>query len=248
MKIIINCDDLGVSDEVNDIIFALCRQRRVTSASLLMNAPAVESAVAQLSNYPKASFGVHLNLTQFLPLTTHPGLVPLLDENGALSENAKRTQMTSEVREAVFEEWCAQVERAVALGVPVSHLDSHHHIHTLPGLFGVLKRVQRRFGIRKVRLTQNVIGSCESIPASKSASKALWNFMLRHFYCTKTTDGFTSFSTFYERLQSGLNWQGSIELMCHPGHKHFQAETELLRGPWKEQLGRNVQLISYNEL
>jgi hypothetical protein len=36
--------------------------------------------------------------------------------------------------------------------------------------------------------------------------------------------------------------------MCHPGRKKFEAETELLRGNWKETLAKDAQLISYNEL
>jgi predicted glycoside hydrolase/deacetylase ChbG (UPF0249 family) len=248
LKLIINCDDLGISELVNASIFALMEQRRVTSATLLMNASAIETAALQLRNYPECSFGVHLNVTEFVPLSGHPGLNPLLNANGAFAENIRRIPLTSSVRQAVFAEWCAQVERAIAWGIPVSHLDSHHHAHTVPGLFGVLKDVQREFGIRKVRLTRNLAGTSESKPMALMAMKAAWNFMLRHWYSTRTTDRFTSFGAFYERLQAGHKLEGTIELACHPGGEDFAAETELLKGPWKEKLQRNVELMSYNEL
>lgn len=248
MKLIINSDDLGISELVNASIFGLMETERVTSATLLMNAPEVEAAAAQLDNYRKCSFGVHLNTTEFMPLSNHPGLKPLLNDDGKFAANIRSIRMTSAVRQGVYAEWCAQLDRAMLLGVPVSHLDSHHHVHTIPGLLGVLKRVQRKYGIRKVRLTRNFFGSSESKSKALLASKAVWNFMLRHWYATKTTDRFASFAPFYERLHAGLDLRGTIELACHPGGEDFQAETAVLSGPWKEELPGNAQLISYNDL
>ena len=47
MKLILNCDDLGISESVNECIFALMEQEKVTSATLLMNCPFAEAAAAQ---------------------------------------------------------------------------------------------------------------------------------------------------------------------------------------------------------
>jgi predicted glycoside hydrolase/deacetylase ChbG (UPF0249 family) len=228
-------------------------QKRVTSATLMMNAPAVEDAVRQIGKYKECSFGVHLNVTEFAPLSAHPGLRPLLDERGEFAGNARRDPvnipLTASIREGVYAEWCAQVERALALGVPVSHLDSHHHVHTRPSLLGTLKRVQQRFGIRKVRLRPNVLGASRSLRRRLHIARQLpWNFALRHFVHATTTGGFAAFSVFHERLQAGFGWDGSIELMCHPGRERYAAETDLLAGPWREQLGEGALLISYNDL
>jgi predicted glycoside hydrolase/deacetylase ChbG (UPF0249 family) len=225
VRIIINCDDLGASKEINDCIFDLMEQRRVTSATLMMNAPETEDALVRMRSYPACSFGIHLNGTQFAPLTAHAGLGPLLNDKGEFAGNLKRIPLTAEVREGIFAEWCAQIGRGLAAGVPFSHIDSHQFVHTVPRLFGVLKRIQKKFHIRKVRLTPN-----------------------RHYFPTITAGELGSFLAFYERLQAGHHSKGSIELMCHPGRKKFEAETELLRGNWKETLARDAQLISYNEL
>jgi len=72
MKIIINCDDLGANAKVNDDILDLMEQRRVTSATLMMNAPAVEEAIGRIGGHRWSSFGVHLNLSAFAPLTSTP--------------------------------------------------------------------------------------------------------------------------------------------------------------------------------
>jgi len=248
VRIIINCDDLGASKEINDCIFDLMEQRRVTSATLMMNAPQIEDALMRLRSYPACSFGIHLNATEFAPLTTHPGLVPLLNEKGEFAGNLKTIPLTAEVREGIFAEWCAQIERGLKAGVHFSHIDSHEFVHTVPHLFGVLKGIQRKFHIRKVRLTPNLFRPSESRSLRLWASKYAWTFALRHYVPTITAREFGSFLAFYERLQTGHRSKGSIELMCHPGRKKFEAETELLRGNWRETLARDAQLISYNEL
>jgi predicted glycoside hydrolase/deacetylase ChbG (UPF0249 family) len=253
VKIIINCDDLGASSQVNESILDLMGQGRVTSATLMMNAPAVEDAVRQIGKYPQCSFGVHLNVTEFSPLSAHPGLGSLLDEKGEFAGNSRPRPidfpLSAVIREGVYAEWCAQVERALALGVPISHLDSHHHVHTRAGLWGTLKKLQRRFGIRKVRLRRNVLGASPSVRNRLSLARQFpWNFALRQCFATQTTNGFAPFSVFHARLKAGKRWQGPIELMCHPGRERFAAETELLRGPWKDELAPDAELISYNEL
>jgi predicted glycoside hydrolase/deacetylase ChbG (UPF0249 family) len=248
VRIIINCDDLGASKEINDCTFDLMEQRCVTSATLIMNAPATEDALKRMHSYPACSFGIHLNGTEFAPLTTHAGLGPLLNERGEFAGDLKHIPLTTEVREGIFAEWCAQIERGMADGVAISHIDSHEFVHTVPRLFGVLKRIQRKYHIRKVRLTPNLFCPSESRSLRLRASKYAWNFALRHYVPTITTGELGSFLAFYERLQAGYRSKGSLELMCHPGRKKFEAETELLRGNWRETLARDAQLISYNEL
>ena len=48
MKIIINADDLGLSCLVNDEIFSLIANGRITSSTIMANAPATEDALASL--------------------------------------------------------------------------------------------------------------------------------------------------------------------------------------------------------
>jgi predicted glycoside hydrolase/deacetylase ChbG (UPF0249 family) len=249
MRIISHADDLGMNQGVTERIFSLISQGALTSASLMANGEATEMAAAKTVKYPHCSFGVHLNLTEFAALTDGSGLRPIVDSQGCFVTNRIReVKITSALREAVYNEWCAQIERVLALGVKVSHLDSHHHTHTIPGLFLPLKRVQRRFGMRKVRLTRNIyVGDRRS--KLFLAKKAVWNFALRNYYRTKTTSGFASFKEIYQLLVAGhqLKYE-SVELMSHPGTAAFEDETRLLEGKWRDELKKRIELISYNEL
>src|SRR5579863_9711668 len=190
-RIIINADDLGASVRVNDFVFGLMERRRVTSATLMMNGPAREDAVAKIGRYQNCSFGVHLNLTEFSPLSAHPGLVPLLDASGRFTRAALSLPLSSGMREGVFTEWCAQIESARALGVPISHLDSHHHVHTRSDLLGVLRRIQKRFGICKIRMRRNVPGVSHPMGIVRRGRNLAWNAALRRYVHARTTDGFT---------------------------------------------------------
>jgi len=244
---VINADDLGASDEINEAIFGLMRLGLVRSSTIIANGNAVESAVRQAAGYPRCSFGVHLNLTEFRPLTSQPELTRLLDSEGRFAKHALRAmRITAGLREELLVELSAQVEKVSALGLHISHFDSHHHIHTIPALFGVLKRLQKRFGIRKVRASMNLYSS--PLPASSRVAKSIWNAALRRVGRTVTTDVFASVAVFAEVAGRLTSWPSSIELMCHPGAAQYEAETQLLRSDLWNALPQVIEFVSYNQL
>src|SRR5262249_43676969 len=146
------------------------------------------------------------------------------------------------------QEFCAQFEQVASLGVQISHLDSHHHMHTVPGLFPVLKRLQRRFDIRKVRATMNIYSEHDPAGPGLLLRKAAWNFALRYLYRTTTTQGFTSLQIFAETAKRKRLNHRSVELMVHPGGKGFEEESGLLGTEWWRGLPIEIEQISYNEL
>lgn len=254
---IINGDDLGINRTVNEQAFALIERRQITSATLIANAPAVEDAIRQSRKHPSCSFGIHLNLTEFRPLTppSEQGpLKPFLDEQGNFAGEGvlRSVPISARAKEAFFIEWCLQVKRVLALGLSVSHFDSHNHVHTMPALFPVLKRVQREYGIRKIRTTWNVYPISSPVASALLLKKQAWSFALRHYYRTITPEAFTSFAVFHELAKgparTTLRKYKSIELMVHPGHPDYAEETRLVEGEWQQELGWNGELISYHDL
>ena len=73
-RLIVNADDLGASDVVNDAIFREIEKGRVTSSTFLANGPGVDKAAKAAKQFPHVSFGVHLNLTEYYPLSGDPAL------------------------------------------------------------------------------------------------------------------------------------------------------------------------------
>jgi predicted glycoside hydrolase/deacetylase ChbG (UPF0249 family) len=251
MRVIVNADDFGLNTCVNDRILDLMSRRRITSATLIANAPAVEEAVRRVPRGVNCSIGVHLNLTEFHPLTPQKEMGILgscLDEKGCFAgeEFLRAAKMTSQLKEEIFTELCLQVEKIRSLGVKISHFDSHNHVHTMPALFPVLKQLQKHFGIRKVRTTWNMFSS--PIPLALVLKKRIWSFALSHCYKTTTTCGFTSFATFYDLARLRVLNQDAVELMVHPGHNQFEKETQLLNTDWDKEILFPIQLINYIDL
>jgi predicted glycoside hydrolase/deacetylase ChbG (UPF0249 family) len=249
MRVIVNADDLGISPTVNDAVFGLMGAGAITSATMLAVAPSVEEAARRVGEFPKCSFGVHLCATEFRPLTDNPALAPILADGVFNGQKIREVTITAALREAVADEWTAQVQRIIDLGVRPSHLDSHHHVHTVSGLFGALKRVQKRFGIRKARISATVYPANENPSRQLLAKKALWNSALRWWGRTATTRAFTSLEVFCNCAERGRGLgMKSIELMTHPGHPDFASETARLHAGWQRELPFPVDLINYNEL
>ena len=248
MLIILNAEDLGADSALNDEIFALIQSKAVTSATVIANGPAFAQAAKLIRHFPDCSFGVHLNLTTFPPLRPSPHLQPILDENGSLSEKLYKARMTPELRRAVLDELSAQVERAFTAGIAVSHFDSHHHIHTLPKLFPVLKALQRKFAIRRVRSTINLLPPGERLSPVRWFKKRLFYLALRWDYVTASPDGLGEFRDFHAGLEMGqLPHFRELELMVHPGATTptYLRETAMLRSDWRRLLPSGIAFGNY---
>jgi predicted glycoside hydrolase/deacetylase ChbG (UPF0249 family) len=248
MLVIINADDLGVNQTCNDVIFDLMAQGRITSATILANCPGTDDALRRAQDFPQCSFGVHLNATTGQPIRKDPALEPILDENGRFHKNLQSRKFSKSTRHALFLEFCAQIDRIKASGIPISHLDSHHHVHNLPAVFPVLKAVQRHYGIRKVRISQNLYPPGHHVPAHLRMKKSFYNWALRYYYQTKTTDCFTDLRTFLQVLRTTRLGFQSVEVMVHPGPRKYTEETSLLQTPWLDEFPKVARTISYHAL
>src|SRR5262245_58043201 len=159
--------------------------------------------------------------------------------------------MTAALRTAIFDELSAQVSRVLRAGVPVTHLDSHQHIHTLPKLFPVLKALQRKFRIRRIRSTINLLPLGDRMTVSQLVKKHLFKLALHHAYRTRSPDGLGDFRDFYAYLTTKqvLSFR-ILELMVHPGvaMPPYDREIDLLKSDWQSLLPRGTVLGSYHSL
>lgn len=248
VRIIVNADDLGISHEVNEAIFEGMRTGRITSATALANGPTIEAAAEDARFFPQCSFGAHLNLTEFQPLSEDDALSSILNESGCFNGNAIReVKIDASLVAAVYREWCTQIENLMRLGFTLSHLDSHHHVHTIPELLPVLAAIRHRYKIYKIRISRNLYESAECPNKVLLGKKKAFNFALR-ILGFQTTRAFTDFSTFIKsHSESDLPGE-SLEVMTHPGSFLTADETELLHSEWRSSLGYGCSLISYKEL
>jgi predicted glycoside hydrolase/deacetylase ChbG (UPF0249 family) len=249
-RIIINADDLGMSQRENHCICRALSANKITSASVMANGFAVPDALNAAHQFPNCSFGVHLNLTEFEPLTGGAGAKLLVDrDTGRMTlKTIVRARPSLALLRSIYDEWCAQISLMISKGVKVVHLNSHHHAHTLPHVFPALKAVQKRFKIRKVRISKNICNPLEPCSHLLSMKKRSYNLALRRLYATRTTDGFTDLLTFCQKTGRSQRYCGSVELMVHPDAEGYEQETELLYSDWEATLPFAIEKINYEQL
>lgn len=157
MKFIINADDLGQSHLINTAIKKYAEQRLISSSTILANGPCFDDVKSIAQSCPHISYGVHLNLTEFYSLTKADVFKDkgLTNEKGRFNGISEKGEVTFDehMKNAIFDEWVVQIETIYEQGINISHIDGHHFIHLKPELYPVLKKIQRKFGIRKVRAT-----------------------------------------------------------------------------------------------
>ena len=144
LHVIFNADDFGLTRGVNLGIVDACRYGVVRSTTLMVGMSAEEDAVLLASQTPELKVGLHVRLTAGRSLTSAESLV---DAAGKFitKEEFWRTQEFD--RQALEAEVVAQVERFLSLGIHLSHLDSHHHVHLHPAVLPVFQTIARDYGV-----------------------------------------------------------------------------------------------------
>lgn len=256
MKIIINADDFGKNNIVNLAVFNLLKDKAITSATIMANGRAIDEAIAMAKEFPEASFGVHLNLTNFSSLTEGIKKTRFCDSKGDF--NAKYREFARpKDRFLVFNELLSQVELLREKGLKISHFDSHHHVHTSPMTFFPLGWLLKATGIFKVRNTLNVYQK-RQLKNPKTAVKGIlkkqWTYGMRIRHNAIMTNKFCSVTDFERAALEepmSIPQTGSLELMCHPGdnsNHEYVRECEILRAGLGNIYKLPFELISYNEI
>lgn len=126
-KIILNVDDFGLTNGVNEAVFELHKQGMLNSTTALVNSPHFKSGIEQAKVYPDLAIGIHLTIDLFKAELYHPSLCTVeMDFYTAKTHDFKRS-LDSNV---IYNEWKAQIQKfALIAGHLPSHIDSHHHAH-----------------------------------------------------------------------------------------------------------------------
>ena len=168
-RLIVNADDLGLTEGTNLAILDAHKVGIVTSTSLLANGYAFEQAVALLRAVPTLGVGVHLTLTEGLSVAPgaaaelYPagrGRFPLSNQPYARALAAGRLP-----RDAIRREFEAQVGKVVKAGITPTHVDGHKYIHLLPGISAIVADIARQYAIPVMRIPHRLGDSPLSRPA-----------------------------------------------------------------------------------
>src|SRR4029453_10569716 len=154
-RLLVVGDDLGLAPGVNAGIASAYRDGILTSASLLANTPHFEESLALARDLPGLKIGIHLTLVAGGPLLPAAEIPSLIGRSGSFRPSWRQflpAWIAGRVRVGeIRAEWRAQIARATEAGIRPAHLDSHQHLHLLPGLWRVALDLGREFGIPPIR-------------------------------------------------------------------------------------------------
>jgi predicted glycoside hydrolase/deacetylase ChbG (UPF0249 family) len=128
--LILHGDDLGVAHSVDAASLDALDRGAITSASIMMPTPWVTEVAAYARAHPNADLGLHLTLTsewetyRWGSVEAKDKVQSLLDSTGTFPSDVPPVVARAKVTEVELE-LRAQVERALALGIRPTHLDSH---------------------------------------------------------------------------------------------------------------------------
>jgi predicted glycoside hydrolase/deacetylase ChbG (UPF0249 family) len=159
--LILHADDLGVAHSVDVASFEALEKGAISSASVMMPTPWITEVAAYARAHPNADLGLHLTLTSEWETYRWGSIAPadkvasLLDSDGTfpreesvVAARAKPLEVERELR--------AQIERAMAIGIRPTHLDSHMgSLFTTPELIATYVKVAREYHLPFLALRGN---------------------------------------------------------------------------------------------
>jgi chitin disaccharide deacetylase len=193
-RLIVNGDDFGASRGVNLGIVEAHERGILTSASLMVDAPAAEEAAQLASEHPKLGVGLHVVVE---------GLASSAARNEIEGQFARFNELTG--------------------GTP-THLDSHHHVHRDPRLRAAFEELSERHRLPlRDHWGVHYIGRFYAHWDGETHLEAISAEALVDILCAETAEGFNELGCHPGRrdaeLRSTYSRERELELeaLCSPG-------------------------------
>lgn len=209
-RVTVNADDFGLNKHCSEAIAEAFRKGLVTDTTMMATGEYFDEAAALAKEQGFSDrIGVHLNLTEGVPLTKEIKNCPRFVADGRFHKGYNRVMPLSKVeKKAVYKELTAQMDKIQKAGFQINHADSHHHIHTGVFIAPIVVKVCREHNVDKIRLHRNL----GTISAAKRFVKTRYNRWLRR-------KGFTTteYFAYVIDIRDG-ELPDNTEIMVHPDY------------------------------
>lgn len=150
-RLIITADDFGYSRNVNRAIIKCFKNGSITSTSLLVNTKYFDESVRLLKSNENLDFGMHINLTEFKPLTNAKTLTDrggyFFNKNKWIEGHHKKAK-----KKEIEKEIEAQIVKALSSKLKTTHINGHNHIHVFPKVIDAVVKLAKKYKIKYIRL------------------------------------------------------------------------------------------------
>lgn len=153
-KIITTADDLGIDKETNEAIKECFENGVLTSSCLMAVGEAFDDAVENVIKiHPDLEIGVHLDIIECNAIT-QKGKSTLTDINGKFNNSYVNMLLKSYNKKFLNEvenEFNAQIEKILSVGIKPTYINTHVHTHSIPNVFKIICKSAKKYSIPNVR-------------------------------------------------------------------------------------------------
>ncbi len=253
-RLIINADDFGIHEKVNEGIVSAHEKGVLTSTTLLASGLAFADAAEKARRMPSLGVGVHLCLVGGLPpVSSLHEVRSLVDPDGLFFPSygpvIKRAYEGKLNYQELYSEWDRQIEKIFRAGIAVTHIDSHQHLHMLPPIWKITAALMKKYKIKKLRIPRESYGF-KAILANpvRTMGRSGLTFLAGRAMKDVRRQGFVTTDRFWGMIDGGhmnvnnlyyiLNQlgPGSHEMMMHPGLGAAELSQQFTWGyRWEEE-------------
>ena len=280
--LIVNGDDFGLSPQVNAGIVHAHQHGILTNTSLMVAGSAWQDAVARAKDAPRLSVGLHLTLVQGRATLPPHFTSALTDFGGNFLDNPVRAGLRyfflPRAREQIRDECRAQIEKFLATGLHLGHVDGHLNIHMHPTVFDVLFELLLEYNIPAMRVPQEPLALSLALDPRANLRKR-WESLIFTRLALRAKKKLQAARIVFPTTLFGLHQSGEItesyllrlipqlapgvtELYCHPAflpcpevqrwtptyRRDVELEALTRRSVRNAVEEREVKLISYQDL
>jgi len=152
-RLIVHADDAGMCHSVNTATIEALTVGLVSSSSIMLPCSWAQEFTGWAKTHTEKDLGVHTTLTsewkhyRWRPVSPADSVKGLIDGEGYIWRDVRSTATHASAAE-IEKEIRAQIERARAYGVAVTHIDSHMGtVFARPDYFEVYTKLAREYGV-----------------------------------------------------------------------------------------------------
>jgi predicted glycoside hydrolase/deacetylase ChbG (UPF0249 family) len=254
--LIINADDFGMCNSINEAIFQTLKEGVVCSTTLMTPCPWALHAMHFLADHPEIPFGVHLTVLSdavdycWGPVTPREKVPSLIDQAGFFYDFEHMPEFLAQLELNQLEmEFRAQIEFVLASRLKPTHLDWHSlRISGRADIFDLMIRLAKEYGLALRVFERSLIEKLQSQGLPTNDYDFLDSSSL------DPVNKSTRFAQMLHELPVGLSeWavhpglDNSELLALEPSGNHFrQTDFDFLTSQWVKDVIKKEGIILFD--